>query len=97
MFWLLVFTLILGVIFITPHQRDPDDTPMDIDDKDSFIGCLTQLIGSPLYYGSAYLLHYFFDVLSSLTFGWFTVILIMGHFLIFLFSGWTEFKNAKKR
>tara|TARA_B100000212_G_C26917957_1_gene340747 strand:- start:81 stop:368 length:288 start_codon:yes stop_codon:yes gene_type:complete len=95
MFWLLVFTLIVGVIFITPSSN-PDDTRAYIDDKDSFVGCLTQLIGCPLYYGSAYLLHYFFDVLSSLTFGWFTFVLIMGHFLIFLFSSQTKNKNEKK-
>ena len=84
-------------MFITPNPYDPDHTPAYIDDGDEFRGCLSQLIGFPLYYGSAYLLHYFFDVLSSLTFGWFTFILIMGHFVIFLSSSWTEYKNGKKR
>ena len=98
MFWLLSFILFMGAMFISLNGEDsnPDSWVRSDQDK-AHMGCLSQLIGSFLYYGSAYLLHYFFDVLSSLTFGWFTFILIMGHFLILLFRGSTEYKNAKKR
>ena len=100
MFWLLVSTLIFGALWISALRGDPDGQEMG----DAFYWeekglqvFMRVLIGYPLYYGSAYLLHYFFDVLSSLTFGWFTFILIMGHFVIFLSSSWTRYKNAKKR
>ena len=101
MFWLLVFTLILGALWISALRGGPyDDYDIGTDsyeERARVQGCARVLIGYPLYYGSAYLLHYFFDVLSSLTFGWFTFILIMGHFVMFLSSSWIEYKNAKKR
>ena len=100
MFWLLVFTLIFGALWISALRGGPSDYVIGTDSYEEMArvqGCARVLIGYPLYYGSAYLLHYFFDVLSSLTFGWFTFILIMGHFVMFLFSGSTENKNAKKR
>ena len=101
MFWILVVTLLFGAAFLSGLRGDPY-RGAEMDDafyweEKGLQGCIRLLIAYPLYYGSAYLLHYFFDVLSSLTFGWFTFILIMGHFVIVLSSSWTGYKNDKKR
>ena len=99
MFWILVVTLLFGVVWLSVRIVPNDDYDIGlVAEKDAYVhGCARVLIAYPLYYGSAYLLHYSFDVLSSLTFGWFTFILIMGHFVIVLSSSWTEYKNDKKR
>ena len=101
MFWILVVTLLFGAVSLSALRGDPyPGAKMDdafYTEEKGLQGVFRLLIAYPLYYGSAYLLHYFFDVLSSLTFGWFTFILIMGHFVIVLSSSWTEYKNDKKR